>query len=206
MLLLTTAGHPQLLEHRHPHLGRLVTPSHYWRVADTAHEGFPWGVDNDAFNGGLDREKFAHLLGLVEGLPGCRFVACPDVVGDARATAEKFSEWWHSISSRGLPVALVLQDGVEELGVPWDKIAALFIGGTDEFKLGPVAADLAREGKQRGKWVHMGRVNSMMRIRYAAGLGCDSFDGTKYAKWRDTHLPKGLAAAESASRQGSFPI
>ena len=54
----------------------------------------------------------------------------------------------------------------------------LFIGGTDEFKLGPDAEAIGREAKDRGKWLHMGRVNSIKRLRIAKRMGCDSVDGT----------------------------
>lgn len=62
-----------------------------------------------------------------------------------------------------------------------------------EWKLGPVAASIAREAKARGKWVHMGRVNSERRMRYAASIGCDSVDGT-FLKWGPAkNLPQLLA-------------
>ncbi len=38
----------------------------------------------------------------------------------------------------------------------------------------------------------MGRVNSARRIRYAASIGCDSVDGTKWVRWRDAYLDSGL--------------
>jgi hypothetical protein len=206
VLLLVTAAHPQVLEHLpNPNLGRLVQPRHYWRIKDTAEAGIPWAADNDAFGGfGPEEEKrFVHMLGHLEGQPGCKFVTLPDVVGDARATADLFNKWYWSIRNRGLPVGLVAQNGIDELGVPWDKIDALFIGGDDEFKLGPVAEELALEGKRRGKWVHMGRVNGRRRVEYAKTLGCDSFDGSSFARWRSTWLPIGLewAAQPSGGRQ-----
>jgi hypothetical protein len=46
--------------------------------------------------------------------------------------------------------------------------------------------------KRAGKWVHMGRVNTDRRIRYAAAIGCDSIDGTKWVRWRDAYLNDGL--------------
>ena len=54
------------------------------------------------------------------------------------------------------------------------------------------------EAKRRRKWVHMGRVNSERRIRYAASIGCDSIDGTKWVRWRDIYLNAGLAATAAA--------
>jgi hypothetical protein len=69
----------------------------------------------------------------------------------------------------------------------------LFIGGDTEWKLGPVASDLAAQAKRRGKWVHMGRVNSEKRLRYADAIGCDSADGTYLTFGPDVNLPKTLA-------------
>jgi len=61
----------------------------------------------------------------------------------------------------------------------------VFVGGTDEFKLGPAAAELAREARRRGLHVHWGRVNSRKRIRYIAETGAaDSFDGSPWATLR----------------------
>jgi hypothetical protein len=49
-----------------------------------------------------------------------------------------------------------------------------------EWKIGPVALEVAREAKRRGKWLHMGRVNSAKRYRIARDVfHCDSVDGTK---------------------------
>ena len=41
------------------------------------------------------------------------------------------------------------------------------IGGTTSWKLGPAAAGLAAQARRRGLWVHLGRVNSLKRLRYA---------------------------------------
>jgi hypothetical protein len=68
------------------------------------------------------------------------------------------------------------QDAVE---IPWEAFDALFIGGDDRFKLwSPLAWAVVQEAVVRGKHVHMGRVNSAARLRYAAHLGCKSADGT----------------------------
>ena len=78
----------------------------------------------------------------------------------------------------GYPAAFVAQDGIEHTDVPWDEFDCLFIGGATEFKLGAIARRYATEAKRRGKWLHMGRVNSLKRWRYAEAIGCDSVDGT----------------------------
>lgn len=160
------------------------------------HDGLLWAADNDCFQR-LDPDAYVTMLERLSGAPGrCLFVAVPDVVADALATARLFEIWWRALARRGLPAALVAQDGAEHLGrwltLVWPRIDAIFLGGSTEWKLGPAAEALAAEAKRRGKWVHMGRVNSARRIRYAASIGCDSVDGTKWVRWRDTYLDSGL--------------
>jgi hypothetical protein len=201
MMLLICHGHPTLVRYRDDaHLGRLVQPRSFGSVALTATAGIPWAADNDAYNGWSEEAalRYVRMLDALHALPGCLFVTLPDVVGDARKTAERFSVWLPALVERSLPVALVAQDGIDELGVPWGKIDALFIGGTNDFKLGPVARDLVAEAKTRGKWVHMGRVNSLRRISYAAEIGCDSLDGTKYSMFPDTYIAQGIGDMKTA--------
>lgn len=123
---------------------------------------------------------------------GCLFAVAPDVVADAAATLRRQSmmrmlEW---IRYLGLPVAFVVQDGQEGLPVPWDDMDALFIGGTTEWKLGGHARRLVAEARDRGLWVHMGRVNSLKRLDYARAIGCDSADGTYLTHGPNINLPK----------------
>ena len=195
MIIFSTMAHPQALKHRGPGSGRLVVPDHFPRLEDTALAGIPWAADNGCFQR-LDPQRFRRLIETAQGLPGCRFVAVPDVVGDAIATRRRFEQWAPALERRGLPVALVAQDGLERLGGwlddTWDRLAGLFLGGTTDWKLSVEAAELAAEAKARGKWVHMGRVNSRRRINYARLIGCDSIDGTMFSMFRDTWLPLAL--------------
>jgi hypothetical protein len=207
-LLLVTSAHPSLGQHGdHHHLGRLVTPRHFSSIERTAAR-YPWAADNDCFNG-FDMHAFDRMLERLQPLAEtCLFVTIPDVVGDAAATAHRFECWWTATTRRGLPTALVLQDGIEEmprwLASAWPRLEAVFVGGTTEWKLGPAAAAIAREAKERGKWVHWGRVNSYRRIRHGQETGaCDSFDGTQWAMFRHTYLDRGLDFLTRA-RQTSF--
>ncbi len=137
---------------------------------------------------------------------GCLFAAAPDVVADAAATLRRESVMrmlgW--IRYAGLPVAFVLQDGQESLPVPWDDFDAAFIGGSTSWKLGPAARALAAQARARGKWVHMGRVNSLRRLRYAAAIRCDSADGTFLARGPDVNLPKVLGWLRDVNQQGAL--
>ena len=300
MLLLATQAEPQMRAQRHPNLGRLLQPRHYPRAA-TARSGVPWAADNDAFNGGWDEHaerRFLRMVQALSGLPGCLFVVCPDVVGEAGLTSMLFEEYAPLLWSHGLAPAYVLQEpGVEydRWWIPWGSLGALFIGGaTNQFssqrqrrserssrmvgispgprrpswpgcssrrqavsrprsipalppatsvdcsiwdwtsrgspaswsrrarrprrapicarqarhpgpalletrlkletglsahikkQLGPEVEQLVAEARARNVWVHMGRVNSLRRLVYAASIGCDSIDGTQWVRFRDT--------------------
>jgi hypothetical protein len=207
MLLLATQAEPQMRAHRHPNLGRLLQPRHYPRAAATARSGVPWAADNDAFNGGWDEHaerRFLRMVQALTGLPGCLFVVCPDVVGEAGLTSMLFEEYAPLLWSHGLPPAYVLQEpGVEydDSWIPWGAMRALFIGGaTTEFKLGPQVEAIVAEARSRGVWVHMGRVNSLRRLAYAASIGCDSIDGTQWVRYRDTYLRDGLRACAAGTQ------
>ena len=226
MLLLTTAALPQLERHRHPNLGRLITPRHYCRLDDTLAAGISVAVDNDCFQG-LDPVAVCRMLGAVMPWPsvGARirrawpmlavgseavlgfeelprphprllWVAVPDVVGDADGTLELF-RFWHPWLCH-LPLAYVLQDGAHRLGrVPWGApgLAAVFVGGSTRWKLGPDAAALVVEARRRGLLAHMGRCSTARRIRYAQSIGCTSFDSSRFSRWRTQLLDDGLARA-----------
>jgi hypothetical protein len=147
-------------------------------------------ADNGCFGKGYPGDHA--WLAWLDTLPTDRvtFAVAPDVVGDAAATLTRSAPFLPAIRGKGLPAALVAQDGLEHQPVPWDDFDALFIGGTTTWKLGPAARTLVGEAKARGKWVHMGRVNSERRYTYAAWIGCDSADGTFLTFGPDVNLPR----------------
>lgn len=169
-------------------LGRLITPR--CRSARNVEKlGLPWAADNGAFSG-FKPAEFMAMIKAIAGKPGCLFVVVPDVVADAAATMELFCTWGPVVTSFGLPVAFVIQDGQTLKTMPWKKIRAVFIGGTTEFKLSKTAAAITREARRRNLWVHMGRVNSLKRIKYAHRIGCSSVDGSGYSRWPDIYIPR----------------
>lgn len=130
----------------------------------------------------------------------CAFAVAPDVVANAAATLARSTPWLPIIRDLGYPVAFAAQDGQEELPVPWALLDVLFIGGSTEWKLGPHARALAAEARwQHGKVVHMGRVNSEKRLRYAARIGCHSADGTYISYGPDRNLPRALRWLEAVN-------
>jgi len=171
-------------------LGVLFEPAGAHDPLNSFWPGCVSAADNGAFSN-FDANAFTEMLGKLRGIP-LKFVTAPDVVGDAKETLRRYRLWESMIRSHGFPVALVGQDGLTVPEVPWDSIDAFFIGGSTEWKLSREARTLAGYAKARGKWVHMGRVNSRKRIHYAESIGCDSIDGTCFSKWSDVYVPKGL--------------
>jgi hypothetical protein len=168
-------------------LGQIATPAAGNRVlADV-----DWIGDNAVFGGRYpgDDAYLGWLADRAHLADSCRFVVAPDVVADAVATLALSAPMLPRIRALGYRAALVAQDGLEDLAVPWNDFDCLFIGGSTEWKLGPAARRLVAEARRRGKWVHMGRVNSRQRLLYAAGIGCDSVDGTYLAFGPDRNLP-----------------
>ncbi|MEK8217165.1 hypothetical protein [Paenibacillus sp. FSL L8-0463] len=192
MLLLVSGATSTVRKYAsYPNLGCLLTPRS--RNSFKSMAGLPWAADNDCF-GGFDSSaelRFRTMLNKISGASPL-FVTAPDVVADAGRTLEMFNVWEPIIHSFSLPVALVLQDGQEHLCMPWGHCDAVFIGGSTAYKLSDKVRWMVREAKWRGKWVHMGRVNSLERLRYARDIGCDSVDGTGYSRFPDAHLPGAL--------------
>lgn len=191
MLYLTGHANPALRAYAQEHdtLGLINTPNSQYKIHDWPF----WAADNGAFNARTyvgDERWFAWLESLVSDAGNCLFATAPDVVGDATATLVRSLPWLPRIRELGFKAALVAQDGLENMVVPWDAFDVLFIGGTTEFKLGHGAARLAREARARNKAVHMGRVNSYKRIQFAADLGCQTTDGTFLAFGPSKNIPR----------------
>jgi hypothetical protein len=168
-------------------------------------EGVVWAADNGCFSDTFDERKWSRFLrDNAHDADTCLFAVAPDVVGDAAATLERSRPHLPWIRSLGYPAAFVAQDGQESLPVPWEEFDVLFIGGTTAWKLGPHARALVAEARARGKWVHMGRVNSQRRYEYARAIGCDSADGTFLTFGPHENLPKLLAWTRMNGQDGLF--
>lgn len=184
MLYLATASGPQVRDAMATGLlGQMVTPDAGNRVVD----GTRWAIDNGCFAARWTPERWLATLDRHQHLAAdCLFVVVPDVVADAQATNERWARWHGAARNRGYRTAYVLQNGATS----FPPCSAVFIGGDTPWKLGVEARALVAEAKARGLWVHMGRVNSLRRLRYAAALGCDSVDGTFLAFGPDHNLPQ----------------
>ena len=190
MYLANPCGPDVIAAMRSGLLGYIDTPAQ----GNKRPEGVMWCADNGAFSDRFDEGKWWRFLEAnAHAAADCLFAVAPDVVGDAVATLDRSRPWLAKIRALGYPVAFVLQDSALDDLIPWGEFDCLFIGGSTEYKLGPEARAYVAEAKRRGLWVHMGRVNSERRWRYADAIGCDSADGTFLTFGPDANLPKLLA-------------
>lgn len=163
--------------------------------------GATWAADNGCFQPGYNADRILGMLKRYSCIEGCKWVVAPDVVQDAGATMLMLGAWLPTFRWYGFPVALAIQNGIENYRIPWDSIACIFIGGNDEFKYSDTVRNIVADAKRRGKWVHNGRVNTPERILYSRVIGCDSFDGTHFTRvTKDVakYLPLQTASIEVA--------
>jgi hypothetical protein len=196
VIVLVHAAPATLARHRQPHLGVLSSPRRFYNDVD----GWAWAADNDAYSN-WNEDRYRRMLDAISRLDGCLFVTAPDVVSDWQATHALFETWQPQLAELGLPAGYVIQDGQPAERMPWERMRALFVGGSDEFKMGPVARALVAEASRQGLWTHMGRVNGHRRLRYAKAIGCDSFDGTSLSWFRDRWLQDFIDHAASPDVQ-----
>jgi hypothetical protein len=146
-------------------------------------EGLFFAIDNGAWSCHQQKEPFdmRGFNALVEQHGGAAdFVVMPDVVGKGEESLRTSEAWIRKTNGMPKRLLLAVQDGmtVDEVG---DFIrqyrVGIFLGGSTDWKLetmyewGCVAHAL-------NCYYHVGRVNTIERIRLCAEAGADSFDGT----------------------------
>lgn len=167
-------------------VGQLLTPLTRYKLRDPAR---PWAIDNGGF-AGLDLPAlFALLQREQHHRDRCLFVTVPDIVASAQRTLELFDHFKGKLA--GWKLAYACQDGQEHVRIPWDEIAAVFIGGSTNFKCSEHVTRIIKTAKIFGKWVHVGRVNDPGRWKHFEELGADSADGTGIARY--SHMREAIA-------------
>lgn len=184
-------------------IGLLVTPDtgYVRQIGD-----YPfWAADNACFN---HPERFVtdEYIKWLDTIPLCHrskclFATAPDVVGDAKATLERSLPVLPRLRRIGYKAALVAQDGLENLDIPWEKFDVLFIGGSTEWKLGEACRRICLIAKLYGKQIHFGRVNSYKRLKIADDFGADTADGTFLAFGPTKNLPRLLSWLDQLEEQ-----
>ena len=168
-----------------------------WRLLLTPDISNDWGMryalDNGAYGCYLrgesfNEEKFRKLLH--EMGPGADWVVVPDVVAAKSESLRLTFRWLPECQRYCKRVLLAVQDGM----IPEDIIdylgpqVGIFVGGTTDWKLEtlPIWGDLSAFCEC---YLHVGRVNTMKRIKYCQSVGADSFDGTSATRFAVT-VPK----------------
>ena len=156
--------------------------------------GVPYGLDNGCFKR-FNEKAWSRLLNEAEeNMP--KFVCLPDMVGDAVRTLDLFDAF--ESKTNGLPRCLVLQDGIGNHRIDWNKLSAVFVGGSDAFKISEEAMNACKTAKMLGKWVHVGRVNTAQRVRHWLGVA-DSIDGSGISQY--DHMLENVLAAIQGTRE-----
>ena len=180
-MLVMLGNHSSSLFHywagRYPNrVGWLVGPSAQRKT--TLRSWVPYALDNDAFaawkNGTQWSEdsffEFLDWVGTHAHKP--RWVAVPDVVTDREATLANWDTYAPRCREYGHQLAFVMQDKMTASDIPGDA-DLVFIGGSYRWKWGSIEW-ICREFPR----VHVGRVNSLQKLRRANELGVESVDGT----------------------------
>lgn len=130
----------------------------------------PYALDNGSF---IDWQPALFMEMLCKSTKFHRplFIVVPDMVADPEITLRKWHYWHLRIAPFG-PLAFACQDGMEPENVP-QKATCCFIGGTTRWKL-----KNAHRFKGISPCLHIGRVNTYQRLRWAEEIGADSVDGT----------------------------
>jgi hypothetical protein len=138
---------------------------------------YKYAIDNNAFKK-FDEKQFFKILNESRKYNPPIFIVCPDVVGCHDRTLALWRYYYPMLKKYNYPIAFVAQDGCEPEFIP-HEVDWIFVGGKDPWKVQNIHRFIGL-----GKPVHVGRVNSLSRLRYCEGLGVDSVDGTGWMRAR----------------------
>jgi len=154
---------------------------------------FAWALDNGAWGAFQRGEAFdvaAFERHVSDHGDGAEFVVVPDIVAGGLASLAMSLDWLPRLAGVAHRRLLAVQDGMSaaDIAPHLNPTVGVFVGGSTEWKLATMRAwgQLAR---RHGAYLHVGRVNTIRRIRLCQDAGADSFDGTSATRFACT-LPK----------------
>lgn len=106
------------------------------------------------------------------------FIVAPDVVGCHDRTLVLWNHYFPLLKEFGFPIAFVAQNGCTIDLIP-ESADWIFVGGIDPWKMENIENFVGH-----GRPVHVGRVNSIGRLKYCESIGVDSVDGTGWMRAR----------------------
>lgn len=150
---------------------------------------FPYALDNGAFSCWTqDTNEFDHdkwetieprwrqmIYWASSAVQSPLWAIVPDVVGDMKATFEKWDKHYRTVVDAGIVPALAVQDGMVPADVrSLDNLPSVIcVGGSTVWKWETVSM-WSKEFSR----VHVLRVNSPSKLDYLQALGVESCDGT----------------------------
>lgn len=144
----------------------------------------PYALDNGAWgafsrNEVWDEDTFRRALDVCG--PGADWVVVPDIVAGGLESLRKTEQWMPRIPFRKL---IALQDGMsaDDIRPLLSNDVGLFLGGSTEWKLRTLPY-WGGFSKRYGVYLHVGRVNTVRRIRQCALAPAHSFDGTSASRF-----------------------
>jgi hypothetical protein len=157
----------------------------------------PYSLDNGAFKGHFDLERWLKLLewARLSGIPPV-WVLVPDVVSDRVATLAMWRQHSQVAARYGWPLAFAVQDGMTPKDVP-QTAEVVFVGGSTFWKWRTLSMWCKTFPR-----VHVGRVNTYKRLWQCHEAGAESTDGTGFMRG-DQRQYRGLCAylAESSGER-----
>lgn len=169
--------------------------------------GMPWAADNGRFArpGAYTHARyFDWLMRMARFRELCLFAVAPDVYGSHADTLAIARPVLSTIRELGYRSAFVAQPGATVATIPWEDLDVLFLGGpwrgTDPQR------QLAAAAIARGKWVHVGRVNSLKMLTWARDVGARSADGTYLAFAPDLNADRARGWLEQLDARPSLGL
>lgn len=138
---------------------------------------YAYAFDNGAYKN-FNEIGFFKMLDASKKYTAPIFVVCPDVVGCHARTIALWQYYYTALKKYNYPLAFVAQNGCTPEMVP-KNCDWIFIGGLDPWKMDNIHRFIGF-----GKPVHVGRVNSISRLKYCESLGVNSIDGTGWMRFR----------------------
>lgn len=163
-------------------------------------EGMPYALDNGAWTAyqqgqPFDEDAFMRALDLVG--EKAEWVVLPDIVQGGLMSLDYSLRWLERLRGMPTPVLIAVQDGmqIEDVRSLLSPSVGIFIGGSTEWKEA-TAGIWGSIARRRNCYLHVGRVNSVRRIRICAAAGANSYDGTSASRFAIS-----LPPLDAATRQ-----
>ncbi|MBS2132076.1 hypothetical protein KEX41_28220 (plasmid) [Burkholderia thailandensis] len=163
-------------------------------------EGMRYALDNGAWSAHQQERAFdedAFLRALDKVGERADWIVLPDIVAGGLRSLDYSLTWLERL--RGFPRQLLIavQDGVEidDVREFLSPAIGIFVGGTTRWKEATAGA-WGSVARRRNCYLHVGRVNSVRRIRICAAAGANSIDGTSASRYALS-----LPPLDAASRQ-----